>query len=172
MTLNILENDQPITLEALDQLGFQRIHMNPNYHGGYMTAIKTVIPAEYVDLKVSFGCHYSLVDHVDFIVWFVVVGHPYTEVPLKRIKTIGQLRQLWLALSGDVLSVETPCPACGMKHWPYQNSLCPKDFALAEDETAVVMEITKSNRGAVEAQLIFDKTDLIMVAARKTDNPT
>lgn len=99
------EEAQPITQDGLIQYGFHKVHMNPKWHGGYMRYIKDVPDMKDIEIRVTFGCHYCLVDNVDFIVWFVIGGFVGNEVALDHIKTIEQLRQLWLSISGEALTI-------------------------------------------------------------------
>lgn len=96
---------QPITLDGLSQYGFQKIHMNPAWNGGYMSYIKDVPRLHDVSIRVTFGDHYCLDANVEFIVWFVAGSFGGTSVPMIHIKTIEQLRQLWLAVSGESLEM-------------------------------------------------------------------
>lgn len=97
-------DDEPITPALLGSFDFKSIHlnhMNPKWIGGYMKWVKEISEIMEFSLCVTFGCHYCLRDQVEFIVWVTVGGMIRSEVALYHIKTAGQLRQLWLTLSGE-----------------------------------------------------------------------
>lgn len=105
--LDLIDPPEIITQERLKDLGFQRIHMNPKWGGGWMRWIKDLPNVFEGSIVVTFGCHYCLEAGADFIVWFSVGDFVKTDVALSHIKTVDQLTQnLWLAVSGSELKGE------------------------------------------------------------------
>lgn len=95
---------EPLTKEALLQLGFEIIHMNPDYNGGYFKLIKDLPTPAATSVSVTFGCYYCLREQLPYIVWIGIGGFMESTAALVHIKTIGQLDNLWLALTGAALS--------------------------------------------------------------------
>jgi hypothetical protein len=68
----LLQPTAAITKDALLLLGFQQIHMNPNYNGGYFKLIKDLPTPVETCVYVTFGDHYCLRDGLPAIVWFSI----------------------------------------------------------------------------------------------------
>jgi hypothetical protein len=92
---------EPITQEWLARLGFERMHINPLWYGGYYRWIKDAGINR--SLMITFNCSDCLRKNVPFIVWLSVGEVMSTIVALMHIKTIDQLSDLYLALTGEVL---------------------------------------------------------------------
>lgn len=100
---SLLPDGEPISPALLGAFGFWAVHENVHWGGRYMMWRKDISSPHNFVIKVTFGCDYCLNSQVDFIVWISIGVFMISEVPLAHIKTAGQLRQLWLALSGEEL---------------------------------------------------------------------
>ncbi len=96
-------DEYTITEAALAALGFHRVHINPNWNGGYLKFIRDVPAPPRISIEVTFGDVYCLRDAVPLVVW---IECEMTSIALRHIKTMDQLAQLWQLIAGCPIQQE------------------------------------------------------------------
>lgn len=88
-----------ITAEVLKSLGWDTIHWNAKWNGGWWEYYKEIEDLKNAKIKVTFGDSYS----EDFMVW---IEADYTSIAMKHIRTMQQLSNFYQLVTGQQMKGE------------------------------------------------------------------